>query len=290
MENWDDYRYFAALAQTGTLRAAARLVASDQATVGRRVKSLEAALAVKLFEKRSDGYFMTPMGMQVRESIARVQQEFDGIGRQAAGDDQKMEGIIRIAAPGALANHLLIPGLTGFLRKHPRLTLEFITGPEVVNLAKREADVALRLVRPAQRGLRVKRVGEMSLALYGQREALKEHGHPRTREELAKFPFAALQPESMSELESGMIEGIAPFLRKVIVSHAWSSVLAAVQAGTALGILPTFIAERDGLLERLPVLASRSCPIWWVIHPDLRSNRRVKLLMVELEKVCARAQ
>lgn len=288
MENWDDYRYFAALSATGTLRAAAKVVASDQATVGRRIKSLEAALAVKLFERRSDGYFLTPAGKRVEAAVTRIHEEFTGIGREVAGDDQRMEGNIRIAAPGALANHLLIPGLSNFLRKYPGLTLEFITGPEVVNLAKREADVAVRLVRPKQRGLHVRRMGDLSLALYGRRELVQVQGRPRAHEDLANFPFIALHEDAISDLEATMIEPVAPFLRRVMVSRAWSSVFASVQAGVGIGVVPSFMGDRDAGLERLPVLSPSSCAIWWVIHPDLKSNRRVRSLMAELEGICAK--
>jgi len=286
VNNWDDFRFFSALKKTGTLRSAARSLGTDQATVGRRISALEQKLGVKLFEKRSDGYFVTSAGERIGGSIERVEFELESVHRNVAGDDQRLEGLVRIAAPGALANHLLIPGLKAFLAKHPKITLQFLTGPDVVNLAKREADIALRLVRPNQRDLHVRRMGSLTLGLYGDKELLKARGRPSKLEDLGRIPFIGLHPDAVSAIEEKLLESMKPYLRYSLISHAWTSVFAGVRVGEGIGIVPTFMGDRETTLERLRVVAPISAPIWLVIHPDLKTNARIKVLIEELDALC----
>ncbi len=279
MFEWDDFRFFQAVKRTGTLKAAAATLKTDQATVGRRLYALEEKLGTKLFEKRSTGYFLTAAGERISGSIDRIESEFDGVVRAISGDEARLEGTVRIAAPGALANHFLIPHLKSLTVKNPGVTLEFLTGPDVVNLAKREADIAIRLVKPKQRNLQLKKIGTMSLGLYAAKSLWKGKKAPATLEDLARYPFAGLVDEAMSELEADLLARLGSGLNYALKTHAWTAVHSAVEAGMGFGILPHFMIRSTSACDRLDLVAPESCPIWLVIHPDLKNNARVRLVV-----------
>ncbi|MBK9322011.1 MAG: LysR family transcriptional regulator [Bdellovibrionaceae bacterium] len=279
MNQWDDFRYFLALQRNMTLKASARELKVDQATVGRRIQTLEDSLGTQLFEKRSDGYFLTLAGERVLPTLKALEEGIHSVERLIAGQEERIEGIVKIAMPGALANHWLIPKLQPFIQKHSQIKFEFLTGPEAVNLSRREADLAIRLVRPTQRDLVVKKIGEIQLSLYGHPSLFTSTRRPATKEDLKKFPFIGLFPNSMSELEKQLLKKIEPHLHCTIRSGAWSSVFYSIQSGLGIGILPSFLAERDSKLVQLQVIESGRTPLWLVAHPDIVHSARVRAVI-----------
>lgn len=279
---WDGYRYFLALHRSGTLRAAAKILAVDQATVGRRISQLEEMLGTRLFEKRSDGYFLTLAGQRILPTIEITEDGLLAVERIIAGRDEKVAGNIRIAMPGALANHWLIPMLQPLIKDYPDLNFEFLTGPEIVNLSKREADLAVRLVKPSQKDLVVKKIGEFELGIYGHREILEKNLKNFKKENLSEFPFVGLYPKSISEMEHGIVKKIEPFIHCRIRSAAWSSVFYAIQAKLGIGILPNFVANRDENIIPIPVVDSVRVPLWIVVHPDIIGSARIRIVLDHL--------
>ncbi len=275
MNNWDDFRFFLALCRNNTLKLAARELKTDQATVGRRIYSLEEKLKTKLFEKRSEGFFLTVFGERIRASIEDIEGSFQAIDRKIAGKDERMEGVIRVAMPGALANHLVLPSLKPFTDEFPGVEVQFLTGAEVLNLAKREADMAFRLVRPSQQDLIVKKVGEVSLSLYGSKSLLKKHHRLATQEDLREIPFVGLFDSSTSQAERSLLGQVRPiFKNQVLTSAAWSSVYSALSNHLGVGILPSFVAKRNVELEEISIAPSEKTTLWFVIHPEVQKNKR----------------
>jgi len=262
MFQWDDLRVFLALGALGTQKAAARSLKVDQATVGRRIKDLERQLGTKLFDKRSDGFVLTVAGEKILESAKQAEGILLNIERGTAALDQRPEGVLRVTMPGGMANHWLMPRLRDFFRQYPAIKLEFLTGPEVVNLWKREADVAIRLVEPTQRDLYFKKIGELRLAFYQV-----------TKSESA---FVGLYDWAMSAAERRLLEKVAPPARVLCRSAAWSSVYYGIKAGMGHGILPSFFAEKDSSLIERKEMPSVKTPVWLVMHPDVKGSGRVK--------------
>ena len=277
--NWDDYRFFQAVKKSKTLKTAALLLQTDQATVGRRLYALEDRLGTKLFEKRSNGYFLTQAGERLGESIDLIESEFEGVSRKLAGDDIRLEGTIKIGAPGGLANHLLIPGLRNFTAQYPGITLQFLTGPEILNLSKREADLAIRIVRPHQHNLQIKKLGTMSLGLYGLKSYLAEHPQINHISDFKNIAFVGLVDDSMNDMEEKLLSPFRDQLRYVMKTHAWSSVYAGVAGGLGIGVLPDFIAKQNSKLALIPFASPVPQPVWLVLHPDLKNNARIKVLI-----------
>lgn len=275
MNNWDDFRFFLALYRHKTLKLAAKELQTDQATVGRRIYALEEKLKTSLFEKRSEGFFLTVSGERIRSTLEDVENSFHTIDRKIAGKDEKMEGVVRIAMPGALANHLVIPNLKEFTASFPQIELQFLTGSEVLNLNKREADMAFRFVRPSQQELIVKKIGDVTLSLFGSKKLLKANKKIESYEDLASFPFVGLFTKATSQMEKDLLGKLSPHLQdKVLTSMAWSSVYAAVTNNIGLGILPSFMAGQNSLLEAIPLAPSEKMALWYVVHPEVQKNRR----------------
>ncbi len=210
--------------------------------------------------------------------IEKIDSHFSSIERTLFGKDKLFEGPIKIAMPGALANHFLIPKMKTFLNEYPKIEIQFLTGPEVVNLLKRDADMAIRLVRPNTKELIIKKIGSISLNLYGHRDYISEQ--KRQKKQINEFPFIGLFDSSTSELEQKVIQQLKFEPNYQMRSHAWSSVYVAVANQCGIGILPDIVAQQNSNLLPLSENLSKSVmPLWLVIHPDVYNNNRVKVFI-----------
>ena len=278
--NWDDYRYFLAVARHKTLKAAGKNLGVDQATVGRRLTALQERLGAQLLEKRSDGFFLTAAGNRILESVESAEQSMLTIDRAIVGKDERIEGTVKIAMPGALANQWIIGTLGPLLEANPKLEIQFLTGPEIVNLSRRDADLAVRLVRPKQRDLKTRKVGVVKLGLY----KAKDSGRVKLEGEV---PFVGLFDYAMSELERNFVATFDFTPRYRLRSAAWTSVLASVRAGMGLGVLPTFMGAKDKALECVSV-DDHETPLWLVVHPEVAESARVRATIDHLTKALAK--
>lgn len=276
--DWDSYRYFLALYRRKSLKLAAKDLGVNQTTVGRRISSLEKELAVKLFEKRSDGFFPTLAGDRVLELAEPIENHFLQMERQVLGRDQRVHGSVRLAMPGALANHFVISRMNKFCEKYPDLEVQFLTGPEVLNLSRREADVAVRLVRPQQSDLVVRKIGVLELAFYCHKTKLKNWNLDEKNSQNNPVPLVQLFDRAMSRFQRELMLPMEDSFRTVLRSAAWSSVYAGVKAGIGVGVLPSFMGDYDSNLVRCANKAI-SIPLWMVVHPEVIKSARVRVLM-----------
>ena len=277
--NWDYYRYFLAIASSGSLKEAARRLKVNQTTVGRNINALEAELKTCLFERRSDGFVLTSAGQRILKSMQEIEEKVLEAERVLAGKDERPEGTVKIAMPGALANQWLIPLLGPFMEKYPVICLEFLTGPSLVNLARREADLAIRLVEPKQIGLIVRRIGRLNLRLYGHRKLFRKRTVPKNIQGLDEFPFIGLYPEATSSSELRLLNQLEGATHVRFRSGAWSSVYSAVANSMGVGILPSFMGDKNPDLIIILNELCESVPMWLVYHPDLKHAARVRVLI-----------
>ncbi len=275
--NWDYYRYFIQIHRCGSLKLAGQKLGVNQTTVGRNLNALEAEVGTRLFERRSDGFVLTATGERILETIRQTEETILGVGRVLSGKDERPEGIVKIAAPNAFVDHWLIPKLAPFIKKHPRIELEFLTGAEVLNLARREADVAIRLVKPTQSGLMVRRVGALRLGIFGHPKLFEGKALPKKIEDILRLPFVGLYPDATSDAETALLQVMGRSVPNVVKSASWGSVHSAINAGLGIGILPTFMAQAP-LVSILPE-KMQSVPVWLVYHPDLRNAARVRAVI-----------
>lgn len=162
-KNWDDLRVFLAVARAGSLSGAARALSVNHSTVFRRIGAFEAALGVRLFERQSDGYLLTPAGEELRDGALRIEEEIASLSRKVAGQDLRLSGAVRVTTIDMLAFGLLPRHLARFRDAYPGIEIELVVGNTMLNLSRREADVALRVGNTPPETLVGRRVGRLAL-------------------------------------------------------------------------------------------------------------------------------
>ncbi len=274
--NWNDLRYVLAIAQGGTLAAAARRLRVDETTVARRLAAAEGTLDARLFERVDGAMRPTPAGETAIAHAERIEREMRALHGRVAGTDAALAGTVRLTAVPIVINRLLVPALPALMAAHPLLRLELIAEPRNLSLTKREADIALRLARPRGGGTAVaRRIGRLDYAVYGARdrdaEALPWITYEQDMDELPQAQWIA-----------AATRGAPP---PTLMAADAETILAAVRAGLGKSLLPCAVAEREPGLRRLgdaaPVLSRE---LWLLVHADLRRLARVGAVIDWIEQ------
>lgn len=245
--DWEDIRFFAALARHGSLSAAARALRVNHATVARRVSSLERDLGKTLFERRPTGYELTRDGQEVLDAAGAMEQAAARLGRGGGAGPASISGLVRVAATPSLAEAFLVSSLTPLLAGYPDLDIEVVADRRSVSLARHEADVALRLSRPKDGDLMARRVATFGFGIFGTREwreRLKEGAPPL---------FCGFDEASAHLPEAIWLRRRYPEARLVMRSNSQTSQAAAARAGQGIAVLPGFIAAGDHVLVPIPL-------------------------------------
>src|SRR5262245_53774094 len=281
--DWNDYRYFLAVVRTGSLSAAARRLRVDQSTVGRRLAALEGQVGARLFDHTPQGYVLTPAGDSVRARVERLEEGFLAVERQLAGGDARLEGVVRLATTEALATTLLVPQLGKLRARHPGLSIELCTSHQPVSLARRQADVAVRLgAPPKEPNLLVRRIGVAGFALYAALSYLARRGRPRLRGGLRDHEIVGYSGDlAAAPIARWMIER-AHQAEIVFRTDSIGAAHQAVAAGIGLGVLPCLLGAG---LTRIGSSLAGTAPIWTVVHQDLQRNARVRAVLLFLSEL-----
>lgn len=281
MIDWQDLRFFAVLARAGSLSAAARELGVDHATVGRRIASLERALAVRLIDRLPRRIQPTAEGNAVAALVADMEKVAFAIERRARGLSAPAPATVRVSVPPAVAAQLVAPHIAGFYRRHPRITVVLFGSAQNAALDRGEADIALRLTRPQQKDLVVRRVGVMRFGLYAVPAFLA-----RPPQDWTFIGYdAALDHVPQQTWLHGLLNG------RPIVFQA-SDLFGqreAARAGLGVVVLPRFMGDADTDLVRLPAHpAPPERDLWLVTYPDLRRSPTIRAVMTFLAETIAK--
>lgn len=281
--NWDDTRIFLAVQRERTLRRAARTLDLDQATVGRRIAALELALGAKLFLRASDGYALTSAGETALKSAEKMEQFANDLVRQSQGVDNRLAGEVRVTTTDSIAVEFLIPAIGRLHAVHPEVKVMLNTTTQLLSLAKREADVAVRTAKPENPDLIARRLARWPIGLFASRAYLKRYGEPLAGTAFAGHDLVVYQPH-LSANRAHTLVG-EPLQGGRMVSGVYSSLMlrAMIKAGIGMGELPLPFGERDGLVRVWPE-RSTAVPydVWLVTHQDLRHTARIRALIDEI--------
>jgi DNA-binding transcriptional LysR family regulator len=276
VHDWDDVRYFLAVARAGTLARAARDLGVDQTTVGRRVAALEEAVGARLFDRASTGYVLTTAGARVVEAAEAMEASAGEVEARALGADARLAGTVRVATTESLAEHFIVGALTRVRAVHPEIDVVLATGWRSVSLLRREADVAVRLVRPNHPRLSGRRLASFALRLYAAPSYVAARGEPR----------GSLDGHDLLVYEEALGGGS----RKPLLGEAIDRARIALQANSAtvlvraavegLGIveLPSYVGDPHARLVRVLPERQVPCSVWLVLHQDLRRTARVRVV------------
>ena len=275
--NWDDLRFVLALAKAGSLLRAAKELGVDHTTVGRRIESIEKALGVRLFTRTTTGYVPTLDAEGLLPDIKHVEEAVLAVARGAHAQHDSIRGTVRVTSAETFGIAYLAPRLASFGREHPGLTVELVTGGTVLDLARRDADVAVRFFRSRHENLVVRRAGEMAHGLYASRNylarrPLKKSGELRDHAILTSTP-------GPNVVEAAWVERITRGARPTFVTNMTLALVEAARAGAGIAVLPRFLGDADQSLLRIPMPDEPTEPIWITVHKDLKQTRRVRLVL-----------
>lgn len=281
MFDWENLRHLVAVAQAGTLSGAARALGVDHATVSRRLGALEAELQMPLVERLPRACRLSAQGLQVLELARDMETAAFGIERLARASQMPLAGRISLSAPPVLVAHFLARHLAGLRRAHPHIELSLLADSRQVSLSRREADLALRLVRPSEPSHVARRIGRMPFALYAHKSYAARTAAP-------DWSFIAYD-HALDELPQQQ------WLREVAgdrpISCRLSDIsgqLAAALAGAGVAGLPCFIADAQPELLRLEHAGRRfEREIWLLVHRDLRRSGPVRIVMEHVAALVA---
>lgn len=288
--NWNDLRYILAIGRANSLAAAARQIAVDETTVGRRLTAIEATLGARLFAKVAGGRLMpTEAGEVAMTHAERIEQEMNRLQLSVAGQDAAVVGTVRLTSVAVLVNRLLLPAMPQLSAAHPGLRLEMLADLRYFSLMKREADIALRLGRPNQdtgAAVLARQIGILDYDAYAPAGC--------SAREAAELPWISYD-ESMTQLPQ------AKWMQSVAVRDSGAQhvsvapvalndpegILEAVRLGLGKSLLPTALIKGDKSFRKLkngdwPAMPSRE--IWLLTHPDQRRLARIEAVIDWLDQ------
>jgi DNA-binding transcriptional LysR family regulator len=280
MPDWGDLRFFLEVARSGTLTAAARKLGVDSTTVGRRLSALERDLGAKLFSRTPDGLALTAAGEAMRAAGAEMEEAVLRGEQRALGADRQLSGLVRIATTEMLGEVVILPAVQALHERHPQIRVDLLTGSGQLDISRREADVALRYIRPDRGELIARRAGTVAFAPYASKKYLAERGRPALGSGYSGHDIVTYS-NSFPQWRFGQPGG-EPLrdARVVLRTNSTSMLVRAVRLGLGIGPLPCFLAREDRTLERvLPTTPNEADDLWLVVHADVQRTSRVRAVI-----------
>ena len=279
--DWDDLRYFLAVARSGSTLGAGRTLGVSQTTVARRLAALEAALGLVLFERRQTGYALTPAGGALIAQAEAVEAAAASFAKAAGAQSREATGTVCLTCVELYAVTILPPIMRDLHEAHPGLRITLDTHDLPRDLAAGEADVALRGGHiPEDSGLVGRRIAADPWTLYCSRDYAAAHARPRSAADLRQHPIVGGGGEKVWPMYRAWLQRHR--LEEAVTIHhsSGTGLLAAVRAGAGLAVLPSFVADRDPDLVRcLDPIASDDSELWLLTHERLRHTPRVRAVM-----------
>jgi DNA-binding transcriptional LysR family regulator len=280
---WDELRTFTEVARDGSLSGAARRLGLTQPTVGRHIDALEAAFGLTLFTRSPRGLTPTPAALALEPHVEAMAAAAAALARTASGEAAADRGVVRVTASDVVGVEVLPPMLAAFHAEHPDIAIELALTNRTQDLARRDADIAVRMVRPTQSGLLARRIGSSRISLFAHRDYLARFGEPRSLADLAGHCFIGFDRDNSTFRAAG--DYARTMTRESFGLRCDNDLaqLAALRAGVGIGGCQDNIARRTPeLVSVLPNAFRYALDVWLVMHEDLKATRRVRLLFDHL--------
>jgi DNA-binding transcriptional LysR family regulator len=275
--DWAKLQSFTAVAEHGSLSAAARILGASQPTLSRHIASLEEEIGVQLFDRTSTGLMLTATGAELYQHASQMREAATHLALIASGRSQELSGTVRITASETVALHALPAIIAAFRQLEPQIAIELVASNETENLLKREADIAVRMYRPTQNDVITRKVGVLKLGLYASLDYLQRRGEPGSADDLARHDFIGF------DRADTFIEGFRAHGMTVdrdffsLRTDAQFLHLELALAGCGLAMLHRDVgAAHASLRPVLPDLVAPDLPIWLTAHAELRTSPRVR--------------
>ena len=282
--DWNDLRSFLAVVRTGRLTVAAARLGIDHSTLSRRITALEGALQVRLFDRLPTGYVLTEAGQGLVGEAERIEAVAIRISSDLVDAKAQMSGPVRVATPEGFGSYFVAHHLADLAEQHPGLTLELIADPGVVSLARRQADVAVTMERPAAGPLRAQKLTDYEYGLYGTDEAISRYDGVSLAE-IDEIRLVGYIPDLLPTAAHDYLNEIGRARKADLQISNIITQLAVTLSSYGLCILPCFMASRHERLRRLlPHRVKFTRSYWLVTHVDARAPARARAIVAFLQR------
>jgi DNA-binding transcriptional LysR family regulator len=278
MVDWDDLRFLLAIESGGSATSAARKLGVDKATVARRVTRLEQSLGVRLLTRKASGWTPTTAGLRAASAAREIERRIATLGADFAGRHGAPRTTVSITAPHWFCTEVLFPVLGELTAQAPWMDLTAVATSRVLNLAQREADVALRNSRPDQGDFIARRAGELGSALYASRAYVRRARPPRNDEDWSDHRLVGYADRITYLPGFRWLEEKAGSAAGITRTDDAKALCAAIRAGSGVGVVPCFLGDREPDLVRFLPEVQRET-IWLVSPSELAGTRAVKLTL-----------
>ena len=277
--DWNQLKAFLETAETGSLSAAARKLGLTQPTLSRQVAAIEQVMGVTLFERVGKSMALTPTGLDLLEHARAMGAAAEALGLAATGSSQAVRGVVSVSATDVVASVLLPPLVKKLHDQEPGIAIDVIPSNALSDLLRREADIAIRHVKPEQPDLIARLIREATAYFYASESWVNAHGHPRSAEDAARLSFVG-SDRSGQYLGYLRTHGL-PLSEANFSCYADHSVAhwALVRQGMGIGVMMEEIANATpGMVRVLDDLPPVRFPIWLVTHRELRTSKRIRMV------------
>ena len=272
--DWNDLRYVKAIADTGNVADAANYLDVHQSTLFRRVNTLEKNLGVRLFERLSNGYVMTTAGEDFCQSAERIEADISALNRRISGQDLRPSGTIRVTMADALLVKLLAPCLAKFRLAYPEIELEILISKEMLNLTKRDADIAIRTTNRPLETLVGRKVAQVAIAVYGSKEYITTHPNASN---LNHHDWIGFDETVLDSATANWLKRTIPDAKFQYRFNTCMGILAAVKENIGLALLSCYLGDNEPDLVRLSLpISELEKQLWILTHEDLRYVTRIR--------------
>jgi DNA-binding transcriptional LysR family regulator len=280
MTNWDNFRFVLAVARMGSALRAARALGVNQTTVVRRIAQMEDSLGGTLFERRQNGLQITPLGERIATAAARVESEIMALESALHAERRVFSGAVRFTCSESFANAVMMPCLREFRRRYPDIVVDLISDDRRLDLARGEADVALRAGSPPEgAGIIARRMPDTAWTVYCSSAYAKEHGRPETAEALDGHLVVGMEGAMDNLPPPRWLAQMTPSSAVAARSNSLSNLVSALKAGLGVAMLPCFIGDAESELKRcLPPVEELDSETWLILREDLRHTPHVRAL------------
>lgn len=284
--DWNDLRYFLAVCRSGTLAGAARSLGVRHSTVARRVEALEAALGVSLFKHAPDGFLLTEAAAEIVPFAEKAERAIAALEQHVGEGDKRIDGVVRIATTESFSGFLM-RRLADLQAQYPRLTIDVLSGNAQLDLARHEADVAIRFGETTQPDLIRKRLCDLGWSLYASEGYLSRTGARVTPADLTGHEVIGFDKTMAGTAGALWLDQHGAGAKVVVRCNSLVAALNAAIAGMGFTVLPCFLADAEPRLQRLTDEIVAMGAAWIVFHPDVAEIRRVRTVIDFLSTLMA---
>ncbi len=274
--NWDNLRYVLMVAEKGSIAAAARELGVNRTTVLRRINRFQDNLNCRIFERGDSGYILTPEAEKMIDAAREVEDTLFNMQRQIAGRELRLEGELRVTTTDTLIVSLIGPYLASFHRKHPHIVVNVVMTNNILDLSRRDADVAVRPTKSPEGNLVGRRLADIEFAIYASAEYLSgSHA-----DSLNEHSWIGFETELQSTLPGKWLDANISADQICLRGDSFIALRVASENGMGLSLLPHYLGDSSRNLQRLPVVIDElNTGLWLVTHPDLIRSAKVHAFM-----------